>query len=105
MLRTQHLLTLFIRRPDDGPVRAETCSLIYNKYDVLDIYKLNKKSLMYNKYDVLDVNGFNIIFSIVFNTSGCPQSKKKKITSQPTPCIKGLLPSYNLHIFLLKNET
>jgi len=27
-----------LKRPDDGPVRAETCSLIYNKYDVLDVY-------------------------------------------------------------------
>ena len=34
---TQHLSTLFVRRPVDGPVRAETCSLIYNKYDVLDV--------------------------------------------------------------------
>jgi hypothetical protein len=34
---------LIRKKPDYGPVRAETCSLIYNKYDVLD------------------VNGFNII--------------------------------------------
>jgi hypothetical protein len=26
-----------IRRPDDGPVGTETCSLPFNKYDVLDV--------------------------------------------------------------------
>jgi hypothetical protein len=31
------LLTSFIRRPDDGPVRTETCSLPFNKYDVPDV--------------------------------------------------------------------
>jgi len=33
----KHLPTSFVRKPDDGPVRAETCSLINNKYDVLDV--------------------------------------------------------------------
>ena len=28
---SQHLLTWFIRRPDDGHVRTETCSLTHNK--------------------------------------------------------------------------
>ena len=37
----QHLLTWFIGRPDDGPVRTKTCSLIYNKYDVLDVNCFN----------------------------------------------------------------
>jgi hypothetical protein len=31
------LLTWFIRKPDDGPVGTETCSLPYNKYDVPDV--------------------------------------------------------------------
>jgi hypothetical protein len=31
------LLTSFIRRPDDGPVGTETCSLPFNKYDVPDV--------------------------------------------------------------------
>jgi hypothetical protein len=31
------LLTWFIRRPDDGPVRTETCSLPLNKYNVPDV--------------------------------------------------------------------
>ena len=34
---TQNLQTWFLRRPDDGKVGAETCSLIHNKYDVLDV--------------------------------------------------------------------
>jgi hypothetical protein len=31
------LLTWFIRRPDDGPVGTETCSLQFIKYDVPDV--------------------------------------------------------------------
>jgi hypothetical protein len=31
------LLTSFIRRPDDGPVGTETCSLPYNKYYMPDV--------------------------------------------------------------------
>jgi hypothetical protein len=31
------LLTWFIRRPDDGPVQTETCSLSFIKYDVPDV--------------------------------------------------------------------
>jgi hypothetical protein len=31
------LLTGFIRRPDYDPLRTETCSLPYNKYDVPDV--------------------------------------------------------------------
>ena len=28
---SQHLLTWFVRRPDDGHIRTETCSLTHNK--------------------------------------------------------------------------
>jgi hypothetical protein len=31
------LMTWFIRRPDDGPVQTETCSLPFIKYDVPDV--------------------------------------------------------------------
>jgi hypothetical protein len=31
------LMTWFIRRPDDGPVGTETCSLPFIKYDVPDV--------------------------------------------------------------------
>jgi hypothetical protein len=31
------LLTWFIRRPDDGPIGTETCSLPFIKYDVPDV--------------------------------------------------------------------
>ena len=34
---SQHLLTCFVRRPDDGHIRTETCSLTHNKYDVFDV--------------------------------------------------------------------
>jgi hypothetical protein len=44
-----------------GPYRTETCSLIYNKHDVLD------------------VNWFYYYSNITFNTSGCPQSTKEKM--------------------------
>jgi len=30
-------LLLIVRRPDDGPVRAETCCIPHNKYDVFDV--------------------------------------------------------------------
>ena len=32
---------LIRKKTDDGPVRAETCSLIYNKCDVLDVNVFN----------------------------------------------------------------
>jgi hypothetical protein len=31
------LMTWFIRRPDDGPIGTETCSLRFIKYDVPDV--------------------------------------------------------------------
>jgi hypothetical protein len=30
-----------VRRPDDGPARDGTCSLIHNKYDVLAVNVFN----------------------------------------------------------------
>ena len=52
----QRLSTWFVRRPDDGPVRAETCSLTHNK-----IWCVWRKLFYY----------FN---HWTFNTSGCLQS-------------------------------
>jgi len=52
---SQHLLTWFANRPDDGHVRTETCSPTQIKHDVFD-----------DKYF--------IILVLNFNTSGCLQS-------------------------------
>jgi hypothetical protein len=53
----QHLSTWFVRRPDDGPVRAETCSLTHNKTWCVWC----KLFFYFNKW--------------TFNISGCLQSK------------------------------
>jgi len=55
---SQHLLTWFVRRPDDGHVRTETCSLTHNK-----------AWCVWRKV-------FYIILVLNFNTSGCLQSKR-----------------------------
>jgi hypothetical protein len=54
---SQHLLTWFTNRPDDGHVSTETCSLTHKI-----------------KQDVFDDKYF-IILVLNFNTSGCLQSK------------------------------
>jgi hypothetical protein len=50
------LLTWFIRRPDDGPIGAETCSLPFIKYDMHDVNCFIILKYMYVNFHLQRVN-------------------------------------------------
>ena len=70
----QHILTWFVRRHDDGPVRVETCSLIYNKYDVLDVNGFN--IILVFKYLLLTVDVHRFLQNNSLCYKLCPKMSK-----------------------------